>query len=382
MRIGLMGFEFVSANKGCEALSYAFLGLLRDAGLRNIEIINFTNMDSIGDISKYYPEYSYTLVKPNYKDISLKVYKFLHSCDVIFDITMGDSFADIYSGKSCRNTILEKRIAEFLCKRYILLPQTYGPFKIKKNEDLAMKVINKATVVYARDIMSKNYVNQYLVKKEVRLTTDLAFSLPYDKSIYANKTVQGKTNIGLNVSGLLWRGGFSDTNQFGLKTNYKDYIYNIIEKISQMDGYVVHLIPHVIDCSENAHDDDYKISIELSEKYPQLVLAPQFTNPIEAKSYIANMDCFIGARMHSTIGAFSAGVATIPFSYSRKFEGLYKQLGYEYVVKGTEIETEEAIKQTLTYIDRRNDLHQLISKKMENVDSYLKYFTVELSNMF
>ena len=32
--------------------------------------------------------------------------------------------------------------------------------------------------------------------------------------------------------------------------------------------------------------------------------------------------------MHATIGAISSGVATIPFSYSRKFEGLFGNLEY------------------------------------------------------
>ena len=39
----------------------------------------------------------------------------------------------------------------------------------------------------------------------------------------------------------------------------------------------------------------------LKEEFPCAVLAPDFKNPIEAKSYISNMDVFIGARMHSTI---------------------------------------------------------------------------------
>lgn len=381
MRIGLMGFEFVSANKGCEALSYAFLGLLRDIGLKDIEIINFTKEDSIGDIPKLYPEFKYILIKPQYKDISLKVYRKLHSCDVIFDITMGDSFSDIYSGKACKNTILEKRIAEFLCKCYILLPQTYGPFKIRRNEDLAMTVINNAFVVYARDWMSKNYVNTHLKNKDIRLSTDLAFSLPYDRLKYANQVIQGKTNIGLNVSGLLWRGGFNEKNQFALKTDYKDYVLKLIERISEMDGFVIHLIPHVIDCKENSHDDDYRISMELAKKYPQIILAPKFVNPIEAKSYIANMDCFIGARMHSTIGAFSTGVATIPFSYSRKFEGLYDQLGYKYVIMGTKEETEEAISKTLAYIDMRKELTKIIFEKMENINNYIYLFREELSDL-
>lgn len=35
------------------------------------------------------------------------------------------------------------------------------------------------------------------------------------------------------------------------------------------------------------------------------------------------MDFFMGARMHSTIAAFSTGVPVVPMAYSRKFNGLF-----------------------------------------------------------
>lgn len=75
-----------------------------------------------------------------------------------------------------------------------------------------------------------------------------------------------------------------------------------------------------------------------------------FENPIEAKSYIANMDVFIGARMHATIGALSAGVATIPFAYSKKFKTMFGNLHYDYTIEARELDTEVALEQTLTYI--------------------------------
>ena len=42
---------------------------------------------------------------------------------------------------------------------------------------------------------------------------------------------------------------------------------------------------------------------------PGTVLAPRFSTPSEAKTYIAGLDFFMGARMHACIAAFSSGVA-------------------------------------------------------------------------
>ena len=87
---------------------------------------------------------------------------------------------------------------------------------------------------------------------------------------------------------------------------------------------------------------------------------------MEIKGYISEMDIFIGARMHATIGAFSSGIATIPVSYSRKFEGLYDNLNYRYVISASKICNEEAKKLTIEYINEYKLLKQ-------NVDQSLKY---------
>ena len=246
---------------------------------------------------------------------------------------MGDSFSDIYSEELCRVLIHHKRVAELLCRNYILLPQTYGPFKNKKLEKKAGTVIKKARCVFSRDSLSTKLVKNLSNRQDVIQTPDMAFVLPYRKEYYQIEKTE-RINIGVNVSGLLWRGGFDKENQFGLNFNYKKYVFQILEWLLSEKKYSVHLIPHVIDMSPDSYDDDYKVLCELKEKYGNVVLAPPFETPIEAKSYISRMDCFIGARMHSTIAAFSSGVATIPFSYSRKFEGLFGTLKYNYVIHG------------------------------------------------
>jgi polysaccharide pyruvyl transferase WcaK-like protein len=102
------------------------------------------------------------------------------------------------------------------------------------------------------------------------------------------------------------------------------------------DGCEVHLVPHVIVRSGlMAGEDDYRASAALAAEFPGTVLAPAFASPSEAKSYIAGMDFFMGARMHACIAAFSSGVPVVPMAYSRKFQGLFGSLGYERTVDCT-----------------------------------------------
>lgn len=78
--------------------------------------------------------------------------------------------------------------------------------------------------------------------------------------------------------------------------------------------------------------------------------------------------------MHATIGAFSSGVATIPVSYSRKFEGLYHSLGYEYLVNARVMDTDKAIATTLEYINKYVELKRVQADSMKSVNAKLDSF--------
>ena len=54
--------------------------------------------------------------------------------------------------------------------------------------------------------------------------------------------------------------------------------------------------------------------------------------------------------MHSTIASFSSGVATIPFSYSRKFEELFNDLKYPYIIHGKSDDLDLAVNKTISYV--------------------------------
>lgn len=339
MIIGLMGFECVSPNKGCEALGYSFVSILREICNDDFALYVFSN-DELGRFVKYYDDLTIIQNPLRIKDISAKTIRAMAKCDFIFDITLGDSFSDIYSKEQCLGNLRFKYLAEMFCKKYVLLPQTYGPFSDEGVKKKASRVISKAFKVYSRDKKSKAYIQHLLPSADVFETTDLAFVLPYDKSLFTID--HKKLNIGINVSGLLWKGGFTGKNQFKMSFDYKKFIDKSIQILLEDDGIEIHLIPHVIDLKNDSYDDDYKCQKELAEKY-NILMAPAFENPIQAKSYISEMDCFIGSRMHSTIAAISSGVPTLPVSYSRKFEGLFETLEYPYIIHGNDSTIEEAI---------------------------------------
>lgn len=367
-----MGFELTSANKGCEALAYSFLSIIQEKLDTESVVYNFSGSD-LGHIPSYFENIRFVNIYPKLKDIKFTYLRALKKCDIIFDVTMGDSLSDIYSKPYYDRLIRHKRVAETQCKKYVLLPQTYGPFEHEDSADKAKRVFDRAFKIYCRDDMSQKLLQDKFNIHNSILASDMAFVLPFEKGMYQ---FSNRKKLGLNVSGLLYKGGFHAENQFGLSLNYPELIDQIISDLVEL--YEIHLISHVVDLKEDSYDDDYKTCEMLHKKFPDTILAPAFDNPIQAKSYISNMDVFIGSRMHSTIASFSSGVVTIPISYSRKFEGLFGSLNYPYVVNAKEETTESAYELVLKYIEDKKCLSTAQSDSMRIVNEKNKAFMESL----
>lgn len=301
----------------------------------------------------------------NVPELIKSIRTFLKS-DYIFDIGQGDSFADIYGYG--RFSIIDRihKLARLFHKPYCLLPQTIGPFKDLRIQKKAVKSIKKASVVMARDKMSFDFVKEYVPEQfMVKEYIDVAFFLPFKKKNFDNHYI----HVGLNISALLWNGGYTRNNQFGLKCDYRKTVRSIIDYFLRLDNVFLHLVPHVVG-GERGIENDYEVSFDLYEVYNNnhLVLAPLFLSPIDAKSYIAGMDFFIGARMHATIAAFSSGVPVVPMAYSRKFNGLFVDtLQYDNMVDMKEKANEEIISTIKRHFANRDGLKKVIDERMVNV---------------
>ena len=203
--------------------------------------------------------------------------------------------------------------------------------------------------------------------------------MPFDRAKYSFDT--HKINIGINASGLLW----TEAESFNLKVNYKKYCEEILNRLCEDKKYQVHLIWHAYTKNYEISDNDFISTMELSKKFPNLIVAPDFSTPMDVKSYISNLDFFTGARMHATIAAFSSGVPVIPFSYSRKFEGLFSSLDYDFLIDGTKCSTDEAVAKTFEYIENRNELKRKVDRGLKIVKKktdYLLDITDELLSEF
>ncbi len=371
-----------NGNRGCVALSYCCVYLFDMVlGQGNYKLFLSDSQEAPG-------EYSISILNKsiNYESIALprvdtlkgflkcfikykatiRAFSIFKNADVIADIGQGDSFADIYGERRFASIDFIHKISRLLGKNYFLLPQTIGPFNDKRIRTKAINSMIKSSFVMTRDKQSYDYVEELVQSKaHAREYLDVAFFLPFQKKEFDKEHI----HVGLNVSALLWHGGYTRDNQFGLKCNYQTTIKQIINYFLSVPNVILHLIPHVVG-SERHVENDYAVCFDLLEEYnaDNLKLAPLFLSPIDAKNYISGMNFFMGARMHATIAAFSSGVPVVPMAYSRKFNGLFADTLQYNNIADMKTMTEEMIMQTIktAFLDK-NKLREIIKQRNAGV---------------
>lgn len=381
IKICLLWHNINSENFGVSALAIAHIKMLIDAAKKNdihlkIYCLGTPNINGLGirqeveDVLNISIEHINFSAKEMVKGFfSINGFKDKYfDYDLYFDIGEGDSFSDIYGLKRFLILSLSKILPIIKRKKVILAPQTYGPFYSKVSQIISSIILKKSYKVYSRDFKSSKLLKE--LGCDYKEVADVAFSLPYEKKEDLLKSV------GLNVSALLYNGGYTGDNQFNLKVDYKKLIIDIIDYYLGK-GYEVHLVPHVLSESFPI-EDDYETSIKIKNDHyfgnDKVILPERFSSPIDAKSYISSLSLFLGSRMHATIGAISSEVPTIPLAYSRKFSGVFGSINYNYTLNLYDLDNLECMKSIESLTLKKMDLRKAsISSKENALCSNLEY---------
>ncbi len=277
-------------------------------------------------------------------------FKLLTELDLIADVTGGDSFSDIYGLPRLAQSVAFKRVLWQFCSRFIMLPQTYGPFKAVEAQQLAAEVLSHANPIFTRDQAGlttiRTILTEHIPAKHIEFIPDVGLLLEPQKPAVAAVLVQtlqqlksqNKIIIGLNISGLLYNAEYSyegsqasAEQHFGLHSNYREMMLQVAQYFLQQPNTILVLTPHVF-VEKGQRESDPEASAHfyqtLSAQYEHRVLlldAP--VNHREVKYIIGLSDFFMGARMHACVAALSQGIATVGMAYSGKFKGVFESVG-------------------------------------------------------
>jgi colanic acid/amylovoran biosynthesis protein len=296
--------------------------------------------------------------------------------DFVGDVRGGDSFSDIYGLKGFLLSFLMAWTVLLVKGTMVQFPQTYGPYRSPVARWLARYLLKRSSVMIARDKQSRK-VAQELVgpKREVLLSPDVAFFLESicPGRIELDPPLDGpipKGVIGLNINGLMWNGGFTRDNMFGLKLEYPGFLAALVAALLRESRSELWLVPHTFAPAGDVESDN-EASKKLRDNLPSelrsrvRILNAEYDQH-ELKWLIGQCDFFVGSRMHSCIAALSQGVPCVGVAYSRKFSGVFESVGMEdWVVEARSSAGEEAVSRVVSLYRQRNEVRQELTRQAE-----------------
>ena len=250
--------------------------------------------------------------------------------------------------------LINKNAHKFGCKT-VLWGASVG------KDDLTERMIDDLSnfdLIIARESIS--YQNLKKINSNTVLVPDPAFTLEQSSGIIP-EGLHSHPYIGINISPMI------KSNEKIENITMENYIY-LVKKIISDTDYNIALIPHVV----KTGNDDRLIIRELydtiSEKDRIFIIEDQ--NCKQLKNIIANCECFIGARTHSTIAAYSTCVPTLVIGYSVKAKGIAKDIfgtDQNYVLPVQELKKKEDIYRDFIWLwGQRKRIRNYLSTTMPN----------------
>lgn len=302
--------------------------------------------------------------------------------DVVGDIRGGDSFSDIYGLKRFVIGSLPILAVLLVRDRVVLLPQTYGPYQGQAARWLARFILRRATRIISRDRESLKVIEDLMGKSDrCRFCPDVAFSLealrPSTPSIEPPlPAARPACLIGINVNGLMFNGGYTRANMFGLKLDYRRFLVDLLARLLANPNHHVLLVPHTFAPPGRVESDPEACRAILASVPPEhagrvhLVTAEYDQN--EIKGVIGLCDFFVGSRMHACIAALSQGIPAVGVAYSRKFVGVFETVGAEeWIVDGRTADAPAAVNRVMELLEQRDHLRPVLERRVADARARL-----------
>ncbi len=304
----------------------------------------------------------------------------LTETSIAASVAGGDSFSDIYGLERLLYVSLPQVLVLLLGKELVLLPQTLGPFNRSLSKSIARFILKRAQRIYCRDRRGLRILQMLIGPTRA----DEKFVFCYDLGFAVDPVLPARAEVvgislerenqfpiaGFNISGLLFMGGYTRKNMFGLRVNYKELTYEVIDVLVRQKGAAVLLVPHVLGSgSESDVDVCEGLYEELKDRYAgRLGVVRGSFNQSEIKYMIGRCDFFVGSRMHACIAAISQEIPTVSVAYSEKFIGVMETVGIEAVVADARSLTREQIVELVakTY-DRRDLIGKELKRRIPDV---------------
>lgn len=303
----------------------------------------------------------------------------IRDMDIIGSIAGGDSFSDIYGFERLFYVALPQILILILGKPLIILPQTIGPFDTAVGKRVSSHILKRAKRVYSRDH------NLHAIGHDKKGKTAASATFCYDMGFVLEPKIEAQrlpalfagisgkdAVVGINVSGLLYIGGYTGKNMFGLQSNYRETVHHLIDHFLQIKNTHVLLVPHVFGEGDNPESDIIACreiyQRAKSDQRGHLHVIDNNYDHHEIKAIIGKCDMFLGSRMHACIAALSQSIPAMGLAYSKKFIGVFETIGMDKWVVDLRQNTEMQILESAAWaFDHRSEYRAKLQATMPTV---------------
>ncbi len=214
---------------------------------------------------------------------------------------------------------------------YIYLPQTFGPFTIRKLRKGTEKAARASSLLYTRDALSRQYVADLLGKplSEVKQSPDIAFlykgDAPSPDRMRALDLDPDRPILGISPNVRV----YEHSTGKGSENKYLCALTRAIKHFTDL-GVQVLLLPHEMWEKEGTIDDSTLCAMLLRNVDPELVRnVGGSPSAEELKSLIGGCDMLVGSRFHSLVAALSQGIPAVAVGWAHKYPELLREFGLE-----------------------------------------------------
>lgn len=214
----------------------------------------------------------------------------------------------------------------------VLLPQSIGPLHDAFQRRAARFVVQNAKLTCVRETTSLAMLRDLGCGQRVMLLADMAFGM---RSAPVDAAQSALTQLGaldkpaqfrVGITALNWRG---QSAGFAGQSTYERAMLEAINTLTSQGALVI-LFAQC--CGPSLAEDDRVVSRQLKEHATQperVFLMDESISPDLLQAMYAEMDYFIGTRMHSVILALNAGIPALAIGYLHKTQSVLGDLGMQ-----------------------------------------------------
>ncbi len=244
--------------------------------------------------------------------------------------------------RSARNASITTRNATS-CRNVgaviVSAPQTFGPFQGRPDGELnreMRRMIGLMHLICARDEVSAEYLGPLVPeadRSKVRIAPDFAFLYKMDSHEDGHRLLL-RQGLAPGPQGRPWVGLSLNRQLHDRIPLYLDLMRRVIEFFKAKGAHVV-LIPHEHGRFGRREKDDQFLCGHLARRSEVISLHKRGRLSRQAEeSYIRSIEAAIGSldflvagRFHAALRGLAEGIPTVTFSWSHKFETLFRSIG-------------------------------------------------------